>query len=144
VSHDAIQDDIGEIANCLAAAEESFRRGSSAMWAERFSAVLRGLDFLPNSPTLMDAGTQLGLLSACFVLPVNDSLRSIFTALAHSAEIHQAGTGTGYAFTHLRPAGDRVVSTRGTASGPMSVLRLFDTVAGVISLGGHRLHPALR
>ena len=86
----------------------------------------------------MNAGTELGLLSACFVLPVEDSLRSIFTALAHSAEIHQAGGGTGYTFTHLRPAGDRVARTGGTASGPMSFLRLFDTAAGVISMGGRR------
>ncbi len=126
------------VANCVAAAEESFRRGSSATWAERFSAVLRGLEFLPNSPTLMNAGTELGLLSACFVLPVEDSLRSIFTTLAHSAEIHQAGGGTGYTFTHLRPTGDRVARTGGTASGPMSFLRLFDTAAAVISMGGRR------
>jgi ribonucleoside-diphosphate reductase alpha chain len=126
------------VANCVAAAEESHRRGSSALWAERFSTVLRGLEFLPNSPTLMNAGTELGLLSACFVLPVDDSLRSIFSTLAHSAEIHQAGGGTGYTFTHLRPAGDRVASTGGTASGPTSFLRLFDTAAGVISMGGRR------
>jgi ribonucleoside-diphosphate reductase alpha chain len=126
------------VANCVAAAEESFRRGSSAMWAERFSAVLRSLEFLPNSPTLMNAGTELGLLSACFVLPIEDSLRSIFTTLAHSAEIHQAGGGTGYTFTHLRPAGDPVARTGGTASGPMSFLGLFDKAAGVISMGGRR------
>jgi len=126
------------VASCVAAAEESFRRGSSAMWAERFSAVLRNLEFLPNSPTLMNAGTELGLLSACFVLPIDDSLRSIFGTLAHSAEIHQAGGGTGYTFTHLRPAGDRVARTGGTASGPMSFLRLFDTAATVISMGGRR------
>jgi ribonucleoside-diphosphate reductase alpha chain len=126
------------VANCVAAAEEHFRRGASALWAERFSAVLRSLEFLPNSPTLMNAGTALGLLSACFVLPIEDSLHSIFTTLAHSAEVHQAGGGTGYTFTHLRPAGDRVARTRGTASGPMSFLRLFDAAAGVISMGGRR------
>jgi ribonucleoside-diphosphate reductase alpha chain len=131
-------DMMDRVANCVAAAEECFLRGSSAMWAERFSTVLRGLEFLPNSPTLMNAGTELGLLSACFVLPIEDSLRSIFGALAHSAEIHQAGGGTGYAFGHLRPAGDRVTRTGGTASGPMSFLRLFDTAAGVVSMGGRR------
>ena len=131
-------DMMDRVASCVAAAEDGFRRGSSAMWAERFSALLRGLEFLPNSPTLMNAGTELGLLSACFVLPIEDSLRSIFGALAHSAEIHQAGGGTGYAFGHLRPAGDRVTRTGGTASGPMSFLRLFDTAAGVVSMGGRR------
>jgi len=131
-------DMMDRVANCVAAAEKRSRRGSAARWAERFSAVLRGLEFLPNSPTLMNAGTELGLLSACFVLPVEDSLRSIFSALAHSAEIHQAGGGTGYTFTHLRPAGDRVAGTGGTASGPMSFLRLFDAAAEVISMGGRR------
>lgn len=126
------------VAHCVAAAEDTFRRGSSAMWTERFSALLRSLEFLPNSPTLMNAGTELGLLSACFVLPIEDSLRSIFGTLAHSAEIHQAGGGTGYAFGHLRPAGDRVARTGGNASGPMSFLRLFDTAAGVVSMGGRR------
>lgn len=126
------------VATSVAAAEDTFRRGAAAGWAQRFSAALRGLEFLPNSPTLMNAGTELGLLSACFVLPVDDSLRSIFRALAHSAEIHQAGGGTGYTFTHVRPAGDRVSRTGGTASGPMSFLRLFDTAAGVISMGGRR------
>ncbi|MGZ4509756.1 MAG: adenosylcobalamin-dependent ribonucleoside-diphosphate reductase [Mycobacterium sp.] len=140
--HGAPSESTGEmmdrVANCVAAAEDSYRRGSSAKWAARFSAALRGLEFLPNSPTLMNAGTELGLLSACFVLPIEDSLRSIFGTLAHSAEIHQAGGGTGYTFAHLRPAGDRVGRTGGTASGPMSFLRLFDTAAQVISMGGRR------
>ena len=111
-------------ASFVAAAEDDYRAGSSAQWAARFSALLRGLEFLPNSPTLMNAGTLVGLLSACEVLPLEDSLRSIFTTLGHAAEIHQAGGGTGYTFTHLRPAGDRVAGTGGTASGPLSFLRL--------------------
>ena len=82
--------------------------------------------------------TSVGLLSACVVLPLEDSLRSIFTTLGHAAEIHQAGGGTGYTFTHLRPAGDRVAGTGGTASGPLSFLRLYDTAAGVVQLGGRR------
>jgi ribonucleoside-diphosphate reductase alpha chain len=125
-------------ANYVAAAEDSYRSKSSAQWAERFSVLLRGLEFLPNSPTLMNAGTPLGLLSACVVLPLEDSLRSIFTTLAHAAEIHQAGGGTGYAFSHLRPAGDRVAGTGGTASGPLSFLRLYDTAANVVQMGGRR------
>jgi ribonucleoside-diphosphate reductase alpha chain len=125
-------------ADFVAAAEDTYRAGSAAQWAERFSELLRGLEFLPNSPTLMNAGTAVGLLSACVVLPLEDSLRSIFTTLGHAAEIHQAGGGTGYTFSHLRPAGDRVAGTGGTASGPLSFLRLFDTAAGVVQLGGRR------
>jgi ribonucleoside-diphosphate reductase alpha chain len=125
-------------ARCVAAAEDQYRPGSSTHWAERFSSLMRNLEFLPNSPTLMNAGTDLGLLSGCFVLPVEDSLRSIFTTLGQAAEIQRAGGGTGYAFSHVRPAGDRVASTGGTASGPMSFLRLYDTAARVVSMGGRR------
>ncbi|GAB93912.1 putative ribonucleotide reductase [Gordonia rhizosphera NBRC 16068] len=122
----------------VAATEDTHRAGSSAQWAERFSALLRGLEFLPNSPTLMNAGTRIGFLSGCVVLPLDDSLRSIFTTLGHAAEIHQAGGGTGYAFSHLRPAGDFVAGTGGMSSGPMSFLRLFDTASDVVSMAGRR------
>ncbi|KAA1251372.1 adenosylcobalamin-dependent ribonucleoside-diphosphate reductase [Mycobacterium simiae] len=122
----------------VAAAEDQYRSGSSAQWVERFGTLLRKLEFLPNSPTLMNSGTDLGLLAGCFVLPVEDSLRSIFTTLGQAAEIQRAGGGTGYAFSHLRPAGDRVATTSGTASGPVSFLRLYDTAAGVVSMGGRR------
>ena len=122
----------------VAAAEDGYRSGSSAQWAERFSALLRGLEFLPNSPTLMNAGTDLGLLAGCFVLPVEDSLRSIFTTLGQAAEVQRTGGGTGYTFSHLRPSGDRVASTGATASGPLSFLRLYDTAAGVVAMGGRR------
>jgi ribonucleoside-diphosphate reductase alpha chain len=125
-------------ARCVAAAEEQYRPDSSALWAERFSSLMRNLEFLPNSPTLMNAGTDLGLLSGCFVLPVEDSLHSIFATLGRAAEIQRAGGGTGYAFSHVRPAGDRVATTGGTASGPMSFLRLYDTAARVVSMGGRR------
>ena len=125
-------------ARCVAAAEDQYRPGSATPWAERFSTLLRRLEFLPNSPTLMNAGTDLGLLAGCFVLPVEDSLRSIFKTLGQAAEIQRAGGGTGYAFSHLRPAGDRVATTGGTASGPVSFLQLYDTAANVISMGGRR------
>jgi ribonucleoside-diphosphate reductase alpha chain len=125
-------------ANCVAAAEDGYRRGSSPQWAARYSTLLRDLEFLPNSPTLMNAGTDLGLLAGCYVLPVEDSLHSIFTTLGQAAEIQRAGGGTGYAFSHLRPAGDRVAGTGGRASGPMSFLRLYDTAADVVSMGGRR------
>ena len=126
------------VANCVAAAEDGYRPGSSGQWVERFATLLRSLEFLPNSPTLMNAGTDLGLLAGCFVLPVEDSLQSIFTTLGQAAEIQRTGGGTGYAFTHLRPAGDRIASTGGTASGPLSFVRLYDTAAGVVSMGGRR------
>ena len=125
-------------ARCVAAAEDEYRSGSAPQWAERFSALLRSLEFLPNSPTLMNAGTDLGLLAGCFVLPVKDSLRSIFKTLGQAAEIQRSGGGTGYAFSHLRPAGDRVAATGGTASGPVSFLQLYDTAARVVSMGGRR------
>lgn len=125
-------------ARCVAAAEDEYLPGSSTQWVERFSALLRNLEFLPNSPTLMNAGTDLGLLAGCFVLPVEDSVHSIFTTLGNAAEIQRTGGGTGFAFSRLRPAGDWVASTGGTASGPVSFLRLYDTAAGVISMGGRR------
>jgi len=125
-------------ATFVAGAEDGYRKRSSSQWAERFSALLRNLEFLPNSPTLMNSGTELGLLSGCVVLPLEDSLRSIFQTLAHTAEVHQAGGGTGYSFSHLRPAGDELGSTRGCASGPLSFLRLFDTAADIVRMGGRR------
>lgn len=126
------------VANFVAAAEDGYRPGSSEGWFQRFSELLRGLEFLPNSPALMNAGTPVGLLSACVVLPLEDSLRSIFATLAQTAEIHQAGGGTGYSFSRLRPAGDPVLGTGGRASGPLSFLRLFDSAAEVVQLGGRR------
>jgi len=126
------------VATAVAGAEDGYRRGASSGWAERFAATLRSREFLPNSPTLMNAGTALGLLSGCVVLPLPDSLRAIFTTLGQTAEIHRAGGGTGFSFSALRPAGDPVTGTGGRASGPVSFLRLFDTAAGVVSMGGRR------
>jgi ribonucleoside-diphosphate reductase alpha chain len=129
---------LDRVASFVAGAEDLHEPGASREWAERFSGLLRSLEFLPNSPTLMNADTPVGLLSGCVVLPLADSLRSIFAALGHAALVHQAGGGTGFAFSHLRPEGDIVASTGGTASGPLSFLRVFDTAAGVLRLGGRR------
>lgn len=129
---------LDRVACAVAAAEDHYESGTSAHWAQRFSSMLRSLELLPNSPTLMNAGTPIGFLAGCVVLPVDDSLRSIFTTLRNAALIQQAGGGTGYAFSRVRPAGDLVTSTGGTASGPIPFLRVFDTAAAVIRQGGRR------
>jgi len=127
------------VAHAIASAERKFDANADVQaLEEKFFAMMSSLRFLPNTPTLMNAGANLGQLAACSVLAVGDSIREIFDALKNMALIHQSGGGAGFSFSHLRPKGDMVRSTKGVASGPVSFMKVFDAATDAMKQGGKR------
>jgi ribonucleoside-diphosphate reductase alpha chain len=125
------------VAHAIASAEKFYEKPPEN-WEKKFYDAMSNLQFLPNTPALINAGKDIGQLAACFVLPVDDSMKSIFDSLKNTALILQSGGGTGFSFSKLRPRADLVKSTGGVASGPVSFMKIYNTATEVIKQGGAR------